>query len=121
MLLASVALTIGRDMVISILRRRSRLTDRTRWQSQLDSVLPKITGVLEKSQGFVSVQYAWDVHEEGVFTQITTWQTEDDCKHYVREGAAATIATIEEAAVPTAPHPDGKWVRQTYEIVSSEQ
>jgi len=103
-------------MVVSILRRKSRLSERARWQSQLSGLLPKITGILEKSPGFVSVQYAWDVNDEGAFAQITTWRTEDDCKRYVREGAAATIATIEEAAVPTAPHPDGRWVRQTYEV-----
>jgi len=102
-------------MVVSILRRKSRLTDRARWQSQLNVVLPKITGILEKSAGFVSVRYAWDVNEEGAFAQITTWQSEDDCKRYVREGGAATIATLEEAAIPTAPHPEGRWVRQTYE------
>jgi heme-degrading monooxygenase HmoA len=104
-------------MVVSILRRKSRLTDRARWQSQLAGVLPKITGILEKSPGFVSVQYAWDVNDEGAFAQITTWRGEDDCRRYIREGSAATIATIEEAAVPTAPHPEGRWVRQTYEIV----
>jgi hypothetical protein len=104
-------------MVVSILRRKSRLTDRARWQSQLAGVLPKITGILEKSPGFVSIQYAWDVNDEGAFAQITTWQGEDDCRRYIREGSAATIATIEEAAVPTAPHPEGRWVRQTYEIV----
>jgi hypothetical protein len=104
-------------MVVSILRRKSRLTDRARWQSQLDGILPKITSILDKMPGFVSLQYAWDINDEGVFAQITTWQTEGDCRRYVREGAAATIATIEEAAVPTALHPDGKWVRQTYEVV----
>ena len=61
------------------------------------------------------MQYAWDVNEEGAFAQITTWQSEDDCKRYVREGGAAKIATLEEAAIPTAPHPEGRWVRQTYE------
>ena len=107
-------------MVVSILRRKSRVPDRARWESQLGGVLPQITAVLEKVPGFLSVQYAWDVNGEGEFAQITTWESEDDCKLYVREGAAATIATLEEAAVPTALHPDGKWVRQTYEIVSSE-
>jgi len=107
-------------MVVSILRRKSRLTDRARWQSQIAGVLPKITAILDTSPGFVSVQYAWDVNGGGEFAQITTWQSEDDCKRYVREGAAAMIATLEEAAIPTALHPDGKWVRQTYEIVSSE-
>src|SRR5919108_2700344 len=98
-------------MVISILRRKSRVTDRSRWDEQLAAVLPKITAILENSSGFVSLQYAWDLHEEGAFAQITSWKTEDDCKRYVREGAAATVATIEEAALPTAPHPDGRWVR----------
>ena len=107
-------------MVVSILRRKSRLTDRARWEAQLAVVLPKITAVLEKAPGFVSVQYAWDVNGGGEFAQITTWQTEDDCNRYVREGAAAMIATLEEAAIPTALHPDGKWVRQSYEMVSSE-
>jgi hypothetical protein len=104
-------------MVVSILRRKSRVSDRARWESQLAGVLPKITAILEKTPGFVSVRYAWDVFGEGEFAQITTWQSEDDCKRYVREGAAATIGTIEEAAIPTALHPDGKWERRTYETV----
>jgi heme-degrading monooxygenase HmoA len=108
--------TIGREMVVSILRRKSRVTDRARWQAQLTSVLPKITSILQKAPGFVSVQYAWDLNDEGAFAQITTWNSEDECKRYVREGAAATIATIEEAAIPTALHPDGQWLRQTYEV-----
>jgi len=106
-------------MVLSVLTRKSRLTERARWQAQLAGVLPKITAVLERSPGFVSVQYAWDVNQEGAFAQITTWHTVDDCRRYVREGAAATVATIEEAALPTALHPDGAWVRHTYEILSS--
>jgi heme-degrading monooxygenase HmoA len=104
-------------MIVSILRRKSRLNDRARWEAQLAGVLPKIIAILEKAPGFVSVQYAWDVNGEGEFAQITTWQSEDACKRYVREGSAATIATLEEAAVPTALHPHGKWVRQTYEVV----
>ena len=104
-------------MIVSILRRKSRIAERERWEAQLAGVFPKITAVLEKSSGFVSVKYAWDVHGDGEFAQITTWKTEDDCKRYVREGAAAGIATLEEAAIPTALHPDGRWVRQTYEVV----
>ena len=102
---------------ISILRRKSRVSDRSRWESQLAVVLPKITTILEAAPGFVSAQYAWDVDSEGAFAQITTWQSEDECRRYVREGAAASIATIEEAAIPTALHPNGSWVRTTYEVV----
>jgi heme-degrading monooxygenase HmoA len=107
-------------MVVSILRRKSRVADRARWEAQLAGALPKINAVLEKSPGFVSVQYAWDVHGDGEFAQITTWQSEDDCKRYVREGAAATVATLEEAAIPTALHPDGRWARETYELRTQE-
>lgn len=107
-------------MVVSVLRRKTRLTERARWDAQLAAVLPKIKGVLAQSPGFVSVQYAWDLNEEGAFVQITTWESEEDCRRYVREGPAATVATIEEAALPTAPHPDGRWVRSTYEIVDSK-
>jgi heme-degrading monooxygenase HmoA len=106
-------------MVVSILRRKSRIADRSRWEAQIAGVLPKISAVLEKLPGFVSVQYAWDVNDEGAFAQITTWRSDEDCRRYVREGAAATIGTLEEAAIPTALHPDGRWLRQTYEVVES--
>lgn len=105
-------------MVVSILTRKTRVADRAKWESALQAVLPRIRSVVEQQPGFVSLQYLWDVNTEGAFTQFTTWNSEDDCRRYVREGAAATVATIEEAALPTAPHPDGAWVRRTYEIVS---
>jgi heme-degrading monooxygenase HmoA len=106
-------------MVASVLRRKTRVTERARWESQLATVMPRIKSVLEKSTGFISVQYAWDVYSEGTFAQITSWRTEEDCQRYLREGAAATVATIEESALPTAPHPEGAWVRHTYEIVEA--
>ena len=102
-------------MVVSILRRKTRVGDRKRCESQIAAILPRVRDILDKSPGFVSVQYLWDVHQEGAIAQITTWQSEEDCRRYVREGAAATIATLEEAAVPTAPYPDGAWLRYTYE------
>jgi hypothetical protein len=106
-------------MIVSILRRKGRIPDRARWETQLAGVMPKIRPVLERTPGFISVQYAWDVFGQGEFAQITTWERDEDCKRYVREGPAATIATLEEAAIPTALHPDGRWVRQTYEIVET--
>jgi heme-degrading monooxygenase HmoA len=103
-------------MVISILSRKTRLKDRSQWEAALLQAMPRLRGVIEAEAGFVSVQYLWSTEDDGQFAQITTWQTLDDCRRYVRGGAAATVATIEEAAVPTAPHPDGAWVRKTYEI-----
>lgn len=102
-------------MVVSILTRKTRIRDRALWEAALGTVLPKITGLLGAESGFVSIQYAWGMEDDGEFAQITTWNTLDDCRSYVRGGGAATVATIEDAAVPTAPHPDGAWVRKTFE------
>lgn len=105
-------------MVISILLRKTRVQERAQWQSQLAAVLPKVRDILESAPGFVSIQYLWSPDAEGEMAQITTWQTLDDCRRYVRGGSAASVATIEDAALPTAPHPDGAWVRKTFEVAS---
>jgi len=102
-------------MVISILTRKTRVTDRAQWQALVEGVLPKLMTVLEAEPGFVSVEYLWSTDDPGTFVQITSWQTADDCQGYVRGGGAATVATIEDAAIPTAPHPNGAWVRRGYE------
>ena len=102
-------------MILSILIRKTRLTDRAQWEAALAKAISRINGVLGGHSGFVSVQYLWSVDEPGRFAQITTWQTEDDCLRYVRKGGAATVATIEEAAVPTAPYPDGAWTRANFQ------
>jgi len=103
-------------MVVSILTRKTRIAERSRWDSALRAILPSIRKIAEQQPGFVSLQYLWGLYQEGVIAQITTWTSEGDCRRYVREGAAATIATLEEAAVPTAPYPDGAWLRSTYEV-----
>ena len=102
-------------MVVSILTRKTRLRERAQWEAALQKVLPDITGQLAAQPGFASIQYAWSAENDGEFAQITAWETLDDCRSYVRGGGAATVATIEDAAVPTAAHPDGAWVRKTFE------
>jgi hypothetical protein len=102
-------------MVISILTRKTRVTDREQWQALLEGVLPKLTSVLQEEQGFAGVEYLWSLDEPGRFAQVTTWQSADDCRNYVRGGGAATVATMEDAVIPTAPHPDGAWVRANFE------
>lgn len=104
-------------MVISILTRKTRIKERAVWEAALGTVLPKITGILQGEPEFVSVQYAWSAENDGEFAQITTWQTLDGCRAYVRGGGAATVATLEDAVVPTASHPDGAWVRKTFEAL----
>lgn len=105
-------------MIVSILIRRTRIRDRAQWETALGTVLPRISELLAAQSGFAAVQYAWGVEDDGEFTQITTWQSLDDCRAYVRGGGAATVATIEDAAVPTAPHPDGAWLRRTFETIA---
>ena len=104
-------------MVVSILTRKTRIRDRAQWETALGTVLPKIRELLASESGFVSVEYAWGTEDDGEFAQITTWKTLGDCRGYVRGGGAATVATIEDSAVPTAPHPDGSWVRKTFETI----
>ena len=103
-------------MVISIVTRKTSVADRAQWWSRLEGALPKIRDVLKAEPGFVAVQYLWGVEDDGRMGQITRWQTLDDCRRYVREGGAATVAMYEDRAVPTAPYPDGAWVRQTFEV-----
>lgn len=104
-------------MIVSILTRQTRLTERAVWDAALGTVLPKILKVLGEQPGFVSVQYLWGADEPGRIAQVTTWASEDDCRNYVRGGAAATVATIEDAAVPTAAYPKGSWTRETFSAV----
>lgn len=104
-------------VIISILTRHTRLTDRNVWEAALGTVREKIDAVLKDEPGFVSVQYLWGTDEPGAFAQITTWASETDARNYIRGGGAATVATIEDAAVPTAGYPNGNWVRQNYATI----
>ena|SRR5450759_2768288 len=104
-------------MITSIVTRHTRMTERAVWEAALGTVLPRICAVLEAAPGFVSLQYLWGTDEPGQVAQITTWRSEDDCRRYVREGSAAMVATIEDAAAPTAAYPNGSWVRQTFSAV----
>lgn len=103
-------------MIVSILTRKIRIMDRAVCEGAVESVLPRIQAILEAEPGFLSVEYLWGTDELGRIAQITRWLAEDDCRNYIRNGGAATVATIEEAAVPTAPYPDGAWVRQTFAV-----
>ena len=104
-------------MIVSILMRKTRIKDRGEWEKRLSGVLPRVTDVLKAEQGFASVEYSWGVEGDGDMMQVTTWDTPEDCQRHVREGGAAGIATIEDAALPTAPFPNGAWVRKTFEVV----
>jgi heme-degrading monooxygenase HmoA len=105
-------------MIVSIVTRKTSITDRAQWQSRLDTAMLVIAEVLKAEPGFVSMQYLWGAEGDGQMAQITRWKTLDDCHRYVRGGAAATVAMHEDRALPTAPHPDGAWVRRTFEVAA---
>jgi len=106
-------------MVYSIVTRRTEVTRREDWEARLRQALPKIAEVLQKQPGFVSSQYLWGVDDDGEMAHITTWQTVEDCRRYVREGGAATVAAFEDQALPTASHPHGTWYRKSF-VVAEE-
>lgn len=106
-------------MIVSILMRKTRIQDRAEWEKRLSGVLPRVKEILEGEQGFVSVEYSWGAEDDGGMMQVTRWDTFTDCQQHIRGGGAADIATAEDAALPTAPFPNGAWVRKTFHVVES--
>ena len=104
-------------MIVSIVLRKTRISDRAEWEKRLSGLLPRVKAALEAAEGFRSVQYSWGADGDGEMMQTTSWETLADCRRYVREGVAADVATMEDAVLPTAPHPKGAWVRKTFEVM----
>ena len=102
-------------MVVSILSRKTSLRSEEEWRQRLERARPRLLAHLQKQPGFVSVEFLWS--DGGKMGEMTTWRSLEDCHRYIREGAAALAATIADAALPTAPYPDGTWLRQNYEVV----
>jgi hypothetical protein len=101
-------------MVTSTLRRKTTVTDAGDWEKRQAALLGRLLPYLEKQPGFVSHEMQRD-GDAGDMTQVTTWRSMDDCRAYLRQGAAAMAATWLDAFFPTAPYPDGTWVRETVE------
>lgn len=101
-------------MIVSIVRRKTSVKDAAQWRERLNAALPKIEAELRAQPGFLGLEYLRGAEEDGAMAQVTRWETLEDCQRYVREGSAATVAMLEDRALPTAPHPDGAWVRATF-------
>ena len=100
-------------MVVSILRRTTAIRDPGEWEKRAARLLERLQPLLERQQGFAGI----DVRREdgGALVEETRWQSIADCQRYVREGGAALAATISDAVLPTAPYPNGVWLRETRE------
>ena len=98
-------------MVISVLIRKTAIRDPEEWRKRADSLVERLRPLLERQPGFVDV--AVEAADDGSLRETTRWSSADDCRRYVREGGAAMVATIADALLPTAPYPNGAWVRET--------
>jgi hypothetical protein len=101
-------------MVTSTLRRMTTVRDADEWQKREQALLGRLLPYLQRQPGFVSHEVRRE-DEAGGMTEVTRWQTMDDCRAYLRNGAAAMAATWLDAFFPTAPYPNGNWVRETTE------
>lgn len=97
-------------MIQSRLERKTAIKSREEWEKRLDRLKPVIMPILEKQPGFQGVEFEWN--DDGI-VETTSWASDDDHRAYLRGGGAATVATFSDQQLPTAPYPDGNWVRTT--------
>ncbi len=98
-------------MIHSTLTRQTIVTDDAEFEKRQAALAERLQPLLERQPGFVSREMRADGN--GAMTEVTQWRTADDCRAWLRNGGAAMAATILDALFPTAPFPDGAWVRET--------
>ena len=99
-------------MVVSTLTRYTTIRDADDFAKRQQALEARIAPLMQKQHGFVSREMRRE-GDGGGMVETTTWQTEDDCRNYLRNGGAAMAATFLDAFFPTAPFPNGNWVRET--------
>ena len=95
--------------VTSRLERTTQVTTLEEWEKRRPRLESTIKPLLEKQPGFQQVDLEWN---EGRLVETTTWESQEDCRKYIREGGAATVATYADQVVPTAGYPNGTWIRR---------
>ena len=101
-------------MVESTLRRISTVTDPAEFEKRRDALVGRLLPHLQRQPGFVSHELRRG-EGPGAMVEVTAWRSAGDCRAYLRNGAAAMAATMLDAAFPTAPYPNGNWLRATVE------
>jgi hypothetical protein len=101
-------------MVVSTLKRHSTVRDPEEFEKRKQALLARLVPYLQRQAGFVSHELRSD-GDNGAMVEITAWRTMDDCRAYLRGGAAAMAATWLDAFLPTAPYPNGNWLRENVE------
>jgi heme-degrading monooxygenase HmoA len=84
------------------------------WEKREQALLGRLLPYLQRQPGFVSHELRRE-DDAGQMIEVTRWQSMDDCRAYLRNGAAAMAATWLDAFFPTAAYPNGNWVRETAE------
>ncbi len=98
-------------MIVSVMRRRTAIGDAGEVERRAGRLLERLRPLLERQPGFVSLELLRD--EGGRLAEVTRWRSAEECRRYVRGGAAAMAATISDGVLPTAPYPNGSWERET--------
>ena len=101
-------------MVVSTLKRITVVRDADEFAKRQQGLEERIAAHMQKQPGFVSREMRRD-GDNGGMIEITTWQSAADCTNYLRKGGAAMAATMLDAFFPTAPYPNGNWLRETVE------
>ena len=104
-------------MIVSVLSRKTAISDPAEWDTRAERLLERLRPFLARQPGFADIELSRG--DGGEMTEATHWRSMADCQRYVREGAAATAATMSDAVLPTAPYPNGTWRRETREEESS--
>jgi heme-degrading monooxygenase HmoA len=100
-------------VIVSVLSRKTAVIDRAEWDQRAARLLERLRPLLERQPGFLGIDL--QAGDGGALTETTRWQSLEDCQRYVRGGGAAMAATISDGFLPTAPYPNGAWLRETRE------
>lgn len=101
-------------MFIATLTRATTITQAEEFGKRRDAYLARVVPYLQRQPGFVAHELRRD-GDGGGMVETTTWRSEVDCRAFLRGGAAAMVATWLDGFFPTAPYPDGNWLRTTAE------
>ncbi|MEX2227738.1 MAG: hypothetical protein WEB52_14980 [Dehalococcoidia bacterium] len=101
-------------MVVSTLKRTMTVREAGEFAKRQQALETRIAPLMQKQPGFVSREMRRD-GDAGGMVEVTTWETDADCRNYLRNGGAAMAATLLDAFFPTAPYPDGNWLRENVE------
>ncbi len=101
-------------VIESTLKRTCTIRDAGEFEKRQEALAGRLLPHLQRQPGFIAHELRRD-GDGGGMIETTSWTTMDDCRAYLRNGAAAMAATWLDAFFPTAPFPDGNWLRETVE------